>query len=181
MKSEIIELCDKKLIGIINEIPVGKGHEECPKCWDRFVARVLRPIYMEGQQPDAFQLAAVQNHVGSYALCCCHLPKGSCAHCSEKFLKSCGLAAFSYIIGGIYDGDDIPLGMNLISLHSGRWIKFHFEGGMKAFQQQMQQIYEEWFPALPEIRLAANQCLEWYDGMDIQSPDYKCGVMFPIE
>lgn len=37
-------------------------------------------------------------------------------------------------------------------------------------------------PAHPEYRWAKNTvCMEWYEGNDIQAPDYKCGIMFPLE
>jgi len=53
---------------------------------------------------------------------------------------------------------------------------------MKAFQQQYTIFYKEWLPLHPEYRCATNaQSLEWYNGTDIESPDYQCGVMIPIE
>jgi predicted transcriptional regulator YdeE len=72
--------------------------------------------------------------------------------------------------------------MKLFPIQSGKWLKIHFEGGMKAFQQQYTIFYKEWLPLHPEYRCATNaQSLEWYNGTDIESPDYQCGVMIPIE
>jgi hypothetical protein len=53
---------------------------------------------------------------------------------------------------------------------------------MKVFQAQYMKFHKEWLPAHPEYKWARNSCcMEWYQGTDIQSPDYQCGVMMPIE
>ena len=77
---------------------------------------------------------------------------------------------------------DIPEGMQLFPIQSGKWLKIHFEGGMKAFQEQNTKFHKEWLPAHPEYKWAPNSCsMEWYQGTDIESPDYQCGVMMPLE
>jgi hypothetical protein len=41
---------------------------------------------------------------------------------------------------------------------------------------------DEWLPQHPEFRIASDaQFLGWYNGTDIQSPDYQCGVIIPLE
>jgi predicted transcriptional regulator YdeE len=76
----------------------------------------------------------------------------------------------------------VPEGMQLFPIHSGRWLKMHFEGGMKAFQEQYEKFHKEWIPAHSEFKWIPNSCcMEWYHGTDIQSPDYQCGVMMPLE
>ena len=180
MKIETIELKNVELIGIVHDIPYAKGPEECPKAWGEYVERIVKPVYMEGREPDEFQCAAVANNVGSYALCQCDLTgDANCATCEASF-AACPLKTFTYIIGGFYMSGPVPDGMKVARLHDGKWMKFHFEGGMKAFQQQAHYVYKEWLPAHPEVKIATRQCMEWYDGTDIQSPDYRCGVMFPV-
>ena len=62
--------------------------------------------------------------------------------------------------------------MQLFPIHSGKWLKIHFEGGMKAFQEQYTKFHKEWLPAHPEYKWAPNSCcMEWYQGTDIQSPE----------
>ena len=74
------------------------------------------------------------------------------------------------------------IAFNLFPIHSRKWLKIHFEGGMKAFQEQYEKFHKEWLPAHPEYKWAQNSCsMEWYQGTDIQSPDYQCGVMMPLE
>jgi len=44
------------------------------------------------------------------------------------------------------------------------------------------EMIDQWLPAHPEYKWAPNSCcMEWYQGTDIQSPDYQCGVMMPLE
>ena len=132
--------------------------------------------------PDAFQQAAIDNGVGKFGLCTCDIPNHNCATCAEQNFGTCSKNTFTYVIGGIYKGGDVPAGMQLFPIHSGKWLKMHFEGGMKAFQEQYMKFHKEWLPAHPEYKWAPNSCcMEWYQGTDIESPDYQCGVMMPLE
>ena len=73
-------------------------------------------------------------------------------------------------------------GTDVGTIQSGKWLKMHFEGGMKAFQEQYEKFHKEWMPAHPEYKWVPNSCsMEWYQGTDIESPDYQCGVIMPIE
>jgi predicted transcriptional regulator YdeE len=98
-----------------------------------------------------------------------------------RLFGACCKNTFTYVIGGIYKGGEVPAGMQLFPIHSGKWLKIHFEGGMKAFQEQYMKFHKEWVPAHPEYKWAPNSCImEWYQGTDIESPDYQCGIMMPI-
>ncbi len=51
-----------------------------------------------------------------------------------------------------------------------------------AFQEQYQMFYKEWLPQHSEFHCPNNaMTMEWYNGTDIESPDYQCGVMMPLE
>lgn len=43
----------------------------CEKFWGEYVERIVKPIYVEGREPDEFQKAAVENNVGEFGLCTC--------------------------------------------------------------------------------------------------------------
>lgn len=182
MKHEIVTLENVQIIGMAKEIPFCKGEEECPKFWGEYMERIVKPVHFEHKSPDAFQQAAIDNEVGEFALCTCELPNHNCMTCSEVNFTACNNKTFTYIIGGRYVGGNVPKGMNLYPIHSGQWLKVYFDGGMQAFQQQYQLFFNEWLPQHPEFRCASNaQFIEWYQGADIQSPDYQCGVMMPLE
>ena len=181
MKHEIIILADVQIIGMAKEIAFCKGQEECPKFWGEYVERIIKPVFMEHKAPDAFQQAAIDNGIGEFGLCTCDIPDHNCATCWEANFGACSKNTFTYVIGGIYKGGEVPEGMQLFPIHSGKWLKVHFEGGMKAFQEQYEKFHKEWLPAHPEYKWAPNSCcMEWYQGTDIQSPDYQCGVMMPL-
>ena len=174
MTHEIIDLQDVQIIGLSKEIPFRNGGEECPKFWGEYIK-----IY---QSPSALRDAVIANGVGKFGLCTCKLPNHDCTTCAAVNFGTCSEKAFTYVIGGTYNGGAVPEGMKLFPIPSGKWIKVHFEGGMAAFQQQFQVFWKEWMPSHPEFSWRKNSvCMEWYDGQDIQSPAYKCGIMFPLE
>ena len=163
MKYEIINLKDVKVIGIAREIDMDKGPQECPKFWQEYGEKYMNPI-SEGRMENAQQQAVLENHIGEFGICFCHKP--------DKFL---------YVIAGTYKGGQIPEGMHVYDLPDGKWVKFYFEGGMEAFQQQYAEVYQKWAPEHPELPLRMDVNMEWYEGMDIASPEYPCGVMVPVK
>lgn len=184
MRTEIIELKDAQVIGIAKEIPFCKAKEECPKHWaENYVERIVRPVFIEKKAPDAYQKAALDNQVGLYALCTCDIPNHNCGTCAEQNFGACSKNTFTYVICGAYKGGDVPAGMKLFPLKDGRWLKVHFVGGMKVFQEQYKRFHTEWLPLHPEYKWASNSsCLEWYGGgPDVNSPEYQCGIMMPLE
>jgi predicted transcriptional regulator YdeE len=182
MKHEIIELHDVQIIGMAKKIAFNEAKEECPKFWGEYVEKIIKPVVFEKNAPNDFQKAAFANGVGEFGLCTCDIPNHNCATCAEMNFGVCSKKTFTYVIGGIYKGGDIPEGMQLFPIQSGKWLKIHFEGGMKAFQEQNTKFHKEWLPAHPEYKWVRNSCcMEWYQGTDIESPDYQCGVMMPIE
>ena len=182
MRHEILNLEKIQVIGMAKEIPFNNSHVECPGFWAEYVEHIVKPVYIEHKTPDAFQQAAVDNNVGELALCTCSIPDHNCATCSSVNFTACNTKTFTYVICGIYKGGDVPEGMKLYPLADGKWLKIHFEGGMKAFQQQYSQFHKEWLPQHPEFKVKTNSpCMEWYCGTDINSPDYQCGVILPIE
>lgn len=181
MKTEIIDLQNVQVIGMAKEIQFNHP-EECTKFWGKYVERIVKPVYMEGKTPDEFQRAAIENNVGEFGLCTCTIPNHNCGTCGAINFCLENTKTFTYVIGGTYKGGNVPEGMKLFPIHSGQWLKVHFEGGMKAFQQQFQKFHQEWLPLHPEYKWADNaQCIEWYCGTDINSPDYQCGILMPLE
>ena len=67
-------MADVQIIGMAKEIACCKGQEECPKLWGEYVERIIKPVFMEHKEPDAFQQAAIDNGVGEFALCTCDTP-----------------------------------------------------------------------------------------------------------
>lgn len=163
MKFEVIQLQGVQVIGVAKEIELSKGATECPKCWAEFCERFSLPM-QPGATPTAQQQAIMSNCIGEYALCFCDYEKGT----------------FLYVIAGTYRGGEVPDGMALYNFPDGQWLRFEFEGGMSAFHQQYVEVYEQWLPAHPEYVIRQDVNAEWYEGMDITSPDYRNGIMIPL-
>jgi len=181
MRHEILELNDVRIIGMSKEITFNNP-AACQEFWGEYVERIVKPVYLEGKEPDEFQKAAVENGVGEFGLCTCDIQNHNCGTCGAVNFCPGNAGTFTYVIGGTYRGGDVPEGMRLYPIRSGRWLKMHFEGGMAAFQQQYKAFHDEWLPRHPEFKCASDaQFMEWYDGTDINSPDYKCGIMMPLE
>lgn len=182
MKYEIITIQDKHIIGMSRAIAFKMGPEECPKFWGEYVEKIIKPVYMEGKTPNEFQQAAINNNVGEFGLCTCQVPNHNCMTFVDENFAACSHNTFAYVIGGTYKGGKVPEGMSLYSLPDGQWLKMYFEGGMAAFQEQYAYFHNVWLRQHTEFKIARNSCMmEWYAGTDIQSPDYQCGVMFPLE
>ena len=79
MKHEIIELHDVQIIGMAKKIAFNEAKEECPKFWGEYVEKIIRPVFFEKQEPNAFQKAAIDNGVGEFGLCTCDIPNHNCA------------------------------------------------------------------------------------------------------
>lgn len=172
---------ETRIIGVSREIAFNKAGEECPKFWGEYYETLIKPVVVDGKTPDEMQQAAFENHVGEFALCTCRIPNHNCDSCAAENFTPCNTRTFTYVIGGTYKGGSVPQGMKLYPLRNGRWLKVHFEGGMKAFQRQHQAFYGEWLPQHPEYRIAPDSpCMEWYQGTDIEASDYPCGVMLPL-
>lgn len=179
MRFEIITMHNVPFIGVAKEIAMTKGSEECPKFWNEFFQNLVKPV-LDGAKPNAVQKAVFDNHIGQYAVCDCDLAFKNCSKCNEKALVECG-GRFRYIIAGKYEGGNTPQGMTLVSLPEGEWIKFHFDGGMSRFQEQYTLVFNEWIPGHKDIVSEADMLVEWYDGEEITSSDFKCGVMLHIK
>lgn len=163
MKYEIIETKELRVIGIAKELKMSEGHIECPKFWDEFVKRFITT--MKPGQPLTSQQEAIQkNMIGEFGLCICN-------DADDTFL---------YVIGGRYLGGNVPEDFDLYNLPDGRWLKIHFEGGMEAFHRQYSEVYSKFLPEHPEFKVRSDYNAEWYSGMDMSSPEYRCGLMIPM-
>lgn len=178
MKHEIITLQKVRFICISKEIAATKGTEECPKFWNEFFREFVKPV-IDGATPDAVQKAVFDNNVGKYAVCDCNRTARNCSNCGESALAECG-GKFRYIIAGRYESGEVPEGMTLINLPDGEWVKFHFDGGMSGFQEQYPLVFKEWLPSHKNIASSIDMVVEWYDGDDVTSSDFKCGIMLHI-
>ena len=81
----------------------------------------------------------------------------------------------------IFGNGELTATVQSVTEGGNRIVKFHFEGGMAAFHNNYNYVYNEWLPQHPEYKAVMAVNVEWYTMGDFNSPDYKCGVMIPVE
>ena len=90
---------------------------------------------------------------------------------------------FDYWIAGLYQGGEVPEGLELYSFPESRWAVFSAKGPMpEALQTLNTYVWQEWFPNEGQ-KFQANgmATLEVYSAGDPQSPDYECGIWVPVK
>lgn len=181
MKHEIVALPAWQLIGISKEIAFNEAEQACPAFWGYYFENLIRPIVMEGKEPTPQQAAALAHGVGEYGYCLCDQENHCCDTCGERNFTPCNARKFTYVIGGRYQGGEVPEGLALYPIAARRWLKVQFEGGLPAFAAQRAKLYGEWLPQHPEfVWDGYTACLEWYSQGDVASPDYAYGLMLPL-
>jgi len=87
---------------------------------------------------------------------------------------------FKYMIGGRFDGDQVPEGLTAVQIPPARWAVFTSVGPMPgAIQSLFVRIFQEWFPATGYEHADAPE-LEVYLPGDPGSEDYRCEIWIPI-
>ena len=113
---------------------------------------------------NAVEKAILENGIGMFSICAD----------SEN--------AFTYWIAGLYQGGDVPEGLELYSFPASEWAVFTTKGPMPASLQTLNTaVWQEWFPNEGQkLQANGNATLEVYSAGNPQSPDYECGIWVPI-
>ena len=100
----------------------------------------------------------------------------------EYAVKYARLWQFTYWIAGLYQGGDVPEGLELYSFPASEWAVFTTKGPMPDSLQTLNTaVWQEWFPNEGQKYHAnGNATLEVYSAGNPQSPDYECGIWVPI-
>ena len=96
---------------------------------------------------------------------------------------SCNGNGFTYWIAGLYQGGEVPEGLELYSFPASEWAVFTAKGPMPdSLQALTTQVWQEWFPTEGKNRQANDMAtLEVYSVGDPQSPDYESGIWVPVK
>ena len=90
---------------------------------------------------------------------------------------------FDYWIAGLYQGGEVPEGLELYTFPASNWALFTTKGSMPDSLQTLNTyVWQEWFPTEGK-RFQANgmATLEVYSAGDPQSPDYESGIWVPVK
>ncbi len=155
-------------IGFVREFDVKTSYQDIPKFWDEINEKVMAPLQNRDFEPKSdIEKAIVDNVICEYGICI------------EEDVKSGG--KFKYMIGGKYNGGDVPEGMELYEVPALEWAIFNVVGPMPgALQSVNSKIYKEWLPS-SEYSIATGVDIEWYSDGDTQDANYQSAIWIPIK
>ena len=152
-------------IGYHTEIAPDEGFRKCPEFWDRAYTRKYARLWQTMQPETPIEKALLAHGIGMFAIC------------------SCNGNGFTYWIAGLYQGGEVPEGLELYSLPASEWAVFTTKGPMPdSLQELITYVWQEWFPTEGMKRQADDMAsLEVYSAGDPQSPDYESGIWVPLK
>lgn len=160
MDYKIEKLNGLKFIGFQKIIKSDEGYQECPKFWDE-----VNEKYFENNESKEISKVVKECSVGEYAIC-----------------YDADGKTFKYMIGGLYDGREVPEGMTICELPESLWAKFKSFGPLPgALQSLNTMIWQEWIPNNPQYELAYNADIEWYPSDKVMDENYECAIWLPIK
>lgn len=153
----VVEKMDSfKMIGFEENIPMDRGHELCPKMWERLKEQYLNPIW-QGKKPETdLERAIAENDIGMYGVC-----------------VDDGADSFAYLVAGAYKGGQVPDGLKVREIPAAQWARFRaLSPSVESLQALNTQIFQEWLPGNREYDLAYPINIEYYvctgDGMEYE-------------
>lgn len=151
-------------IGYHTEIRPEEGYRKCPEFWDREYAAKYARLWQTMKPETALERAILENGIGMYAICA-----------ESKH-------GFAYWIAGLYQGGEVPEGLELFSFPASNWAMFTARGPMPESLQTLNTVvWQEWFPNEGQnYRANGTATLEVYSAGNPQSPDYECGIWVPV-
>ncbi len=152
-------------IGYHTEIKPDEGYIKCPEFWEKEFNEKYARLWQTMKPETPVEKAILTNGIGMFAICTE----------SEN--------GFEYWIAGLYQGGDMPEGLELYSFPESRWAVFTTKGACpESLQTLNTYVWQEWFPNEGQ-KYSANgmATLEVYSSGDPQSPDYECGIWVPVK
>ena len=152
-------------IGYHTEIKPDEGFIKCPEFWNKEFNEKYARLWETMKPETPIEEALLANGVGMFAIC------------------SCNGNGFTYWIAGLYQGGEVPEGLELYSFPASEWAVFTTKGPMPdSLQALTTQVWQEWFPTEGKNRQANDMAtLEVYSAGNPQSADYECGIWVPVK
>ncbi len=151
-------------IGYHTDIPAGEGYQKCPEFWNKEYAEKYERLLRTMEPENAVEKAICENGIGRFAIC---------ADSGDTL---------TYWIAGLYQGGEVPEGLELYSFPAGEWAIFTARGPIPAALQELnKEVWREWFPKDGrKYRADGKATLEVYSDGDLRSPDYEFQIRVPI-
>ena len=152
-------------IGFHTEIRPEEGYQKCPEFWDKEYNIRYAQLWQTMQPQTPVEAAILANGIGMFAICAE----------SEN--------GFAYWIAGLYQGGEVPEGLELYTFPASSWAVFTTKGVMPESLQTLNTwVWQEWFPTEGKKHQANGMAtLEAYSAGNPRSPDYECGIWVPVK
>ena len=152
------------LIGFHTEIRPDEGYQKCPEFWDREYNGKYARLWQTMKPETPIEEAILANGIGMFAIC------------------SCNGNGFTYWIAGLYQGGEVPEGLELYSIPASEWAVFTTRGPIpESLQALNTAVWQEWLPNEGKKRSAnGTATLEVYSAGNPRSPDYESGIWVPV-
>lgn len=157
-----------KVIGFTRNFEFETSQAEIPKFWNEIFSKFGKAMMLGTKPTNALEKAVVDNCIGEY---------GVCVDDSDTE------GQFRYFIAGIYNGGEVPEGIELYEIPAHSWAKFDCVGPMPtALQSVNNYIWNEWLPGNEDYELDGAYNIEWYSGEGKTSDsDYKSAIWLPVK
>ena len=152
-------------IGFHTDIRPEEGYQKCPEFWEKEYAAKYARLWQTMKPENPVETAILANGIGMFAIC---TESGN---------------GFEYWIAGLYQGGDVPEGLELYTFPASDWAMFTTKGSIPDSLQSLNTyVWQEWFPS-EGIKHRANgkETIEVYSAGNPQSPDYESGIWVPLQ
>ena len=151
-------------IGYHTVIRLDEGYQKCPEFWEKEYAMKYAKLWQTMEPANAVEKAIIENGIGMYAIC---------AEAEN---------GFSYWIAGMYQGGDVPDGLELYSFPESNWAVFSTKGPIPGSLQTLNTaVWQDWFPNEGQKYHAnGTATLEVYSAGDPNSSEYECSIWVPV-
>ena len=152
-------------IGFHTEIRPEEAYQKCPEFWEREYAKKYARLWQTMKPETPIEKAIIANGIGMFSICAD----------SEN--------GFAYWIAGLYQGGDVPEGLELFTFPESNWAMFKTKGPMPDSLHALNTyVWQEWLPTEGKKHGANGKAtLEVYSAGNPQSPDYESGIWVPVK
>jgi len=168
MNYKIEKMNSFKIIGFKRKFRGETSYQEIPKFWNEVFSKHYKVLCGISEPTTSLEKALAENKVGEFGICI-----NDDETCSE----------FDYIIGGYYQGGEIPSCLEVIEIPSKTFAKFLAVGPIPGSLQSINtKIFKEWFPNNKEFTFDGNISVEWYSMKGkTTDDDYESAVWVPVK
>ena len=136
-----------------------------PCFWSEIRTKYERFMNGTGQPMNEIEQVISDCHIGEFGVCI-----------DDESTEIC-----RYLLGGRYDGRNVPAGLTVYEIPSKQWARFRCAGAMPgAIQAVLLRIFKEWLPGNPNYELTMGGTVEWYSQGDNSQADYQSEIWIPV-